>query len=641
MKTQKFVSLKQKLGLIVGTGITLTALVLISYSSIKTRTDSINSAKSNALALAQDFAVNISLELETAISSSRSMANALSAVGDPKSPIRLSREEAMKMAEKVLFSNPNFLGFTLAFEPNAFDGQDAKFRNAEAHDKTGRFLVYQTKKVDNTVAREVLIDYDDPEKAPWYWVPKKTMNEFLTEPVIYPVQGVDVLMVSFMTPVINNGRFLGNTGIDYPIDFMQHKVKKAGYYDSLAIISIISNEGTFVAHSKTPELINHSLNTIYSDAPGQILKIKKGEKQIFVQNDTLSIHVPLNIGQTHRPWQVRMEVPMKIITAEANEQMWFQLSMGVILIIVSIVVIRLFVKRIIKPVGIMSEKAKAAAEGNLVYETIGDKTNDEIGLLSDALDTMIEKIKDVVSNVIISSENFVESSKQLSASAQQISSGANEQAAASEEISSSIEEMASSVNQNAENAQQTERLASSAAQNIKTANDAVIETITAMKTIIQKISIIKEIAEKTDLLAVNAAIESARAGEYGKGFAVVASEVRKLAEHSQNAAKEIDDISVSSLQIAEKSGQMLNAVIPEIQNTAKLVQEITATSIEQNGGVSQISNAIQQLSTVVQQNSALSEELAASSEELTGQATLLLESISYFKISKNDISNET
>ena len=118
----------------------------------------------------------------------------------------------------------------------------------------------------------------------------------------------------------------------------------------------------------------------------------------------------------------------------------------------------------------------------------------------------------------------------------------------------------------------------------------------------------------------------------------MASEVRKLAEHSQNAAKEIDDISASSLQVAEKSGKLLSAVIPEIQKTAKLIQEITATSIEQNGGVSQISNAIQQLSTVVQQNSALSEELAASSEELTGQATMLLDSISYFKISKEDFS---
>jgi methyl-accepting chemotaxis protein len=276
------------------------------------------------------------------------------------------------------------------------------------------------------------------------------------------------------------------------------------------------------------------------------------------------------------------------------------------------------------------------ASGDLTEE-IEIVGKDETSSVLNSILLMSSKISEIVGSIKISAENFFDSSKQISASSQQIATGANEQASSSEEISSSIEEMAASINQNTENARQTEKLALQAVDNIKIANNSVINTLSDMKMIIQKISIIKEIAEKTDLLAVNAAIEAARAGESGKGFAVVATEVRKLAEHSQQAAREIDELSVSSVQTADKSGQLLASVLPEIQNIAKLIQEISATSIEQNSGAAQINTSVQQLSQIVQQNAALAEELASSSEELTGQASLLLETVSYFKTTKDEI----
>jgi methyl-accepting chemotaxis protein len=178
---------------------------------------------------------------------------------------------------------------------------------------------------------------------------------------------------------------------------------------------------------------------------------------------------------------------------------------------------------------------------------------------------------------------------------------------------------------------QTEKISVKSALDAREGGKSVSETVTAMKEIASKISIIEEIARQTNLLALNAAIEAARAGEHGKGFAVVASEVRKLAERSQVAAGEISHLSASSVQVAETAGEMLSKLVPDIQKTSELVQEITAASKEAETGADQINKAIQQLDQVIQQNAAASEEIASTSEELSSQAEQLQATIAFFK----------
>jgi methyl-accepting chemotaxis protein len=192
--------------------------------------------------------------------------------------------------------------------------------------------------------------------------------------------------------------------------------------------------------------------------------------------------------------------------------------------------------------------------------------------------------------------------------------------------------MSSNIQQNADNSQQTEKISLKAANDADEGGKAVIEAVSAMKEIATKISIIEEIARQTNLLALNAAIEAARAGEHGKGFAVVAAEVRKLAERSQSAAGEISELSATSVDVAEKAGEMLTKLVPDIQKTSELVQEISASSAEQNSGASQITNAIQQLDSVIQQNASATEEMASTTEELSSQAQQLQETISFFKL---------
>ncbi|MBN8216890.1 MAG: hypothetical protein J0L75_09625 [Spirochaetes bacterium] len=289
------------------------------------------------------------------------------------------------------------------------------------------------------------------------------------------------------------------------------------------------------------------------------------------------------------------------------------------------------------PLGAGVRFAGEIAAGNLMIRLNEKYRNqkDEVGDLAKALDAMLQKLTSVVAGVKQASGNVAAGSEQMSTSSEELSQGANEQSASVEEVSASIEEMTATIRQNADNASQTEKIATKSATDAKDGGEAVRRTVAAMKSIADKVSIIQEIARQTNLLSLNASIEAARAGEHGKGFAVVASEVQKLAERSQQSAGEIGELSKSSVEVAEKAGTMLEKLVPDIQRTAELVAEINAASAEQNNGAQQINNAMQQLSGVVQQNAAGAEEIASTAEELSSQAMQLQETIGFFRIEED------
>ncbi|WNG41733.1 HAMP domain-containing protein [Archangium violaceum] len=275
--------------------------------------------------------------------------------------------------------------------------------------------------------------------------------------------------------------------------------------------------------------------------------------------------------------------------------------------------------------------ADRIAEGDLTAR-IEVSTQDETGRLLAAMQRMANKLADIIGEVREGSSALASAAAQVSASSQSLSQGTSEQASSVEETTSSLEQMTASITQNRDHSRQMEQMAVQGARDAQESGKAVKETVEAMSSIAQKISIIEEIAYQTNLLALNAAIEAARAGEHGKGFAVVATEVRKLAERSQTAAREISGLASSSVKVATRSGHLLEELVPSIHKTTELVQEVVSASVEQASGVTQMNKAMGHVDQVTQRNASASEELASTAEELSSQAEALNQLMSFFRM---------
>jgi methyl-accepting chemotaxis protein len=303
-------------------------------------------------------------------------------------------------------------------------------------------------------------------------------------------------------------------------------------------------------------------------------------------------------------------------------------------IMLSLALAYLIIRRLLtqlggEPASVMRIAAEIAA-GNLAVEMSLNRGKGT-GIYASMAD-IVEKLKRIVAEIQASAGNVSSGSREISGAAQDLSQGTTEQAASAEELSSSVEEMSSAIRQNAENSLAAEGISMKSAGDARTGSGSVAQTALAMREIAGKIGIVEEIARQTNLLALNAAIEAARAGEAGRGFAVVASEVRKLAERSQGAAKEISELSGMSVSVAEDAGALIQALVPHIQKTSEVVQEITQASREQSAGAEQIGAAITQLDAVIQRNASASEELASMAEELDRQARSLVDTLAYFKL---------
>jgi len=459
-------------------------------------------------------------------------------------------------------------------------------------------LMDETKRLIESAIAGKLDNRGDPKKINFEFRPIiEGINQTL-DAVIGPLN-----MAAEYVNNISRGNIPDKITDNYNGDF--NEIKKSLNTCIDAIKALIEDANMLSAGAVEGKLANRA---DASKHQGDFRKIIQGV------NDTLDAVInPLNMAADYIDRISKGDMPEKIIAEYRGDFNLIKNNLNVL----------------IEALNNITGVAEEIAKGNLMVELRERSSRDK---LMKALGKMVKELREVVIQVKVAGDNVASGSNQMSSASSQISQGATEQAASAEEASSSMEEMTANIKQNADNANQTEQMAIKAAEDAKEGGKAVIETVAAMKEIAGKISIIEEIARQTNMLALNAAIEAARAGEHGKGFAVVAAEVRKLAERSQGAAREISQLSSSSVEVAEHAGQLLEQIVPTIQRTAELVQEISAASNEQNTGSEQINKAIQQLDQIIQQNAGASEEMASTAEELSSQAEQLQQTISFFKI---------
>jgi len=603
----------------------------IGYFIIQLKISSLEDAKRLVEESVKTGAKEIESQLNTSMGVARGLANSIS--NYEAIPLENRDDAFLPILKKTLQNNSNYIGVYHSLQLSDYDPSwgNNPGRVSKIYYRENSQIKYNTLKKDvggikkhNSYHRAM--DSKIDVIAEPYWCTSYSVNE------------EKVLETTVSAPVIKDDKFVGVTGIDIELSVFNDLLDKITPFEG-GYAYLISNDGLYVTHPDK-EVIGTKFKDSNPDEDKKYRiteRIKKGENFSFNAvhsrtNDDLYVKfVPVKVGNTDTPWSLTMLVPINSINVNSNRIIRTSIIGGIVGLVFLFLVIISISRGIIKPINASVEFAQKITAGDLRAE-LNYNSHDEMGQLSAHLTTMADKFREIVEMMKESGNKINEASFQLFQNSEQLTEGANSQVSATEQVTASMQEMASNIHQNAENAQQTETLSNKASQNVISGSNIALEATESMKKIADKVSIIGEISSQTNILALNAAVEAARAGDHGKGFAVVAAEVRKLAERSKMAANDIDELIRASIETSFTAEKQFKEIVPEIEKTAVLVQEISTASMDQNNSVGQINHSMQSLNNVTHTTLQASTNISENSKELAEQAEKLSEIIKFFKI---------
>jgi Methyl-accepting chemotaxis protein len=624
-------TLKLKLNIYILSAATIVFGVTIGYISFRLNQITYNNAIEIVKGSAREYQSKISADLNKMMESARTISNSFYAYPTLKPE---ERDEVFdQILRQNLVKNQDYLSVGVYWELKALD-KNYKKRN-------GRYYNGFFRQGDKIINQKAIEDTTNQElKTTYYQVRKKNRDVIINPYYDQSTKEVkNILMTSLLAPIKgSSGEFEGMVGIDVSLNQMNRIIERVKPFQE-SVSYMVSEDNTVVAHTKTELTGKNFLNSLAADSTvfkRYFAKNSTVDNSFTYKNSMNGIEYfvafqPILIDNAETNWFIGIEVPTSVILSEARTAMFRLVIAAIIALIILCVVIIVIADRITSPIIKAVEFAKTIASGNLNAK-LQIEQNDEIGDLTESLSIMANRLTKIIGEIIQSSDTIASNTKNLLHSSSALAEGASRQAASSEEMSTSMELVMNRIQKNTENAQETERIALMASKGIQLGKESTQALIDSMNNIIEKISIINEIARQTNLLAINAAIEASRYGLQGKGFGVVAAEIKKLAERAHLAANEINELSRLGMLQANETSDTLLQIVPEIEQTAELVKQISSGSKEQRVNSFEINAGIQQLNKVIQQNASASYELSSNSRNIAQQSENLKKLIAYFKV---------